>query len=355
MSDEDDSEKTEEPNHKKLEDAREKGQVPSSKEVNHWVIFLAATIFLLGLAPPLAQEVSRSMVAFLERPHEFSVTAQTMPIIVGDALSSLGMAVLPTAALFLVAAAAAGLLQTGLLFSTESITPKLEKISPIAGVKRMFSVKSLAEFGKGILKLIIVGAIAAGVIMPEMAAIETVSGMGAADLINKLASVSARLVMAVLAIMTLIASVDFIYQRWEHMKKLRMSRQDMKEEYKQTEGDPLIKQRLRQIRMDRARKRMMAEVPKADVVITNPTHFALALKYDTMVMNAPMVLAKGVDKAAFRIREVAEEHGIPIIENPPLARGLYANVGLEEEIDEEHYRAVAEVINYVWKLRGRKG
>jgi flagellar biosynthetic protein FlhB len=191
--------------------------------------------------------------------------------------------------------------------------------------------------------------------MLEMAAIETVAGMGAAELINKLAAVCARLVMAVLAIMTLIASVDFRYQRWEHMKKLRMSRQDLKEEYKQTEGDPLIKQRLRQIRMDRARKRMIAEVPKADVVITNPTHFAVALKYDTMHMNAPMVLAKGVDKAAFRIREVAEEHGIPIVENPPLARGLYANVGLEEEIDEEHYRAVAEVINYVWKLKGRKG
>lgn len=353
MSDEDDSEKTEEPSHKKLEDARDKGQVPSSKEVNHWIIFLAATVFLLGLAPPLAQDISRSMLTFLERPHEFSVTMQTAPIIIGDALGALGIAIAPTAALFLVAALGAGLLQNGFLFSTESITPKLEKISLIAGVKRMFSLKSLAEFGKGILKLIIVGAIAASVIMPEMLAIETISGMHAAALIERLADVAARLVMAVLAIMTLIASVDYLYQKWEHIKKLRMSRQDMKEEYKQTEGDPIIKQRLRQIRADRSRKRMIAEVPKADVVITNPTHFAVALKYDQTGMNAPIVLAKGVDKAAFRIREVAEEHGIPIVENPPLARGLYASVGIDEEIDEEHYRAVAEVINYVWKLKGK--
>jgi flagellar biosynthetic protein FlhB len=143
MADEDDSEKTEEPSHKKLEDAREKGQVPSSKEGNHWIIFLAATIFLLGLAPPLAEDVSRNMVAFLERPHQFSITSQTMPIIIGDALSALGLAIAPTAALFVVAAAAAGLLQTGFIFSAESITPKLEKISPIAGVKRLFSLKSL--------------------------------------------------------------------------------------------------------------------------------------------------------------------------------------------------------------------
>lgn len=355
MADEDDSEKTEEPSHKKLEDAREKGQVPTSREFNHWIIFVAAAIFLFGLAPGLADDVTTSMRAFLERPHTFSITAESVPLIIGGALSSLGMAMAPTAALFLVAGAAAGILQTGILFSTESIQPKLEKISPIAGVKRMFSLRSLTEFGKGILKLIIVGSIAAAVIMPEMEAIETVSGMGAADLIHRLAEVAGRLLMAVLSIMTLIAAADFLYQRWEHIKKLRMSRQDLKDEYKQTEGDPLIKQRLRQIRMDRARKRMIAEVPKADVIITNPTHFAVALKYDTLHMNAPMVLAKGADKAAFRIREIAKEHGIPIVENPPLARGLYANVGIDEEIDEENYRAVAEVINYVWKLRGRKG
>ena len=241
-----------------------------------------------------------------------------------------------------------------MLFSPESIKPSLEKISPLAGIKRMFSMKSIAEFAKGILKLIIVGSIAAAVVMPEMAAVETLSGMAAGDLIERLATVAVKLLLAVLAVMTAIAVADLLYQKWEHQKQNRMSRHDMKEEYKQTDGDPMIKQRLRQIRAERSRKRMIAEVPKADVIITNPTHFAVALKYDQMAMSAPTVIAKGADTAAFRIREVARENGVPIVENPPLARAIYASVDLDQEIPEEHYKAVAEVINYVWKAKGKR-
>lgn len=352
---EDQSEKTEEPTQKRLDDARQKGQVPSSREVNHWIMFLAAAIFLLGLAPPMAKDITRSMATFLEQPHAIRITPLSLQDVLIDALSDVGMAVAPVAALFIVAAFAAGVIQNGFLFSAESIKPTPDKISPIAGVKRMFSLKSLAEFAKGILKLTIVGAIATAVVMPELSAIETISGIAAGALIDRQADVAAKLLLAVLAVMTVIAAADFLYQRWEHQKKLRMSRQDMKEEFKQTEGDPIVKQRLRQIRAERSRKRMIAEVPNADVVITNPTHFAVALKYDQMNMGAPTVLAKGVDKAALRIREVANENDVPIVENPPLARALYASVGLDEEIPEEHYRAVAEVINYVWKLKGRHG
>ncbi len=351
----DDSEKTEEPSQKRLDDAREKGQAPSSREVNHWIMFLAAAVFLLGFAPSVASEVSAAMTVFLEQPHMIDVTAANLPRIMGDALGHVGMAMAPVAALFIVAAFAAGVVQNGFIVSAESLKPSLDKISPMAGVKRMFSMKSLAEFAKGILKLAIVGSVAAAVVMPELSAIETISGIGAADLVHRITDLASSLLIAVLSVMTVIAAADLIYQRWEHQKKLRMSRQDMKDEYKQTEGDPIIKQRLRQIRADRARRRMIAEVPKADVIITNPTHFAVALKYDQSSMGAPTVIAKGADRAALRIREVAKENGVPIMENPPLARALYASVGLDEEVPEEHYRAVAEVITYVWKLKGRRG
>jgi len=351
---EDDSEKTEEPTQKRLDDARQKGQIPSSREVNHWIMFLAAAVFLLGLAPTMAEDVAATLATFLERPHAMDVTSVALPGLIGDLLGKVALAMAPTAGLFIVAAFAAGMVQNGFVFSAESIKPSLEKISPLAGLKRMFSLKSFAEFAKGILKLVIVGAIATAVVMPDLEAIETVAGMGAAELVGRLDDVAAHMLLAVLAVMTAIAAADVLYQRWEHMKKLRMSRQDLKEEYKQTEGDPMIKQRLRQIRAERSRRRMIAEVPKADVIVTNPTHFAVALKYDSMYMGAPVVKAKGVDRAALRIREVAAEHGVPIVENPPLARALYASVDLEQEIPEEHYRAVAEVINYVWKLKGTR-
>ncbi|MGZ0188553.1 MAG: flagellar biosynthesis protein FlhB [Alphaproteobacteria bacterium] len=351
---EDDSEKTEDASQKRLDDSRDKGQVPSSKEVNHWIMFLAMAIFLLGLAPPMARDLSYSLTIFLEQAHAMEITEESLPRILAATLGNVGMAIAPLAALFMVAAFGAGVIQNGFLFSAESLKPTLDKISPLAGIKRMFSMKSLAEFAKGILKLIIVGSIAAAVVMPEMLAVETLAGLAAGDLIDRIADIVAKLLLAVLSVMTAIAAADFLYQKYEHHKKLRMSRQDMKEEYKQSEGDPIIKQRLRQIRSERSRKRMIAEVPKADVVITNPTHFAVALKYDDMAMGAPIMLAKGVDKAALRIREVAKENGVPIVENPPLARALYASVGLEEQIPEEHYRAVAEVINYVWKLKGKR-
>ncbi len=348
---EDDSEKTEDPSQKRLDDAREKGQVASSREVNHWIMFLAAAIFLMGLAPPMAEDISVALTRFIESAHTIEVTPNTLADIVGGVLGDMMLAIAPTAALFIVAAFLAGIVQNGFLFSPEALKPSLDKISPIAGVKRMFSLKSIAEFAKGILKLVIVGSIAAAVVMPELAAIETFAGVAAGPLIERVTDLSSRMLLAVLSVMTAIAAADFLYQKWEHTKKLRMSRQDLKEEYKQTEGDPMVKQRLRQIRAERSRKRMIAEVPEADVVITNPTHFAVALKYDKIAMSAPMVVAKGVDKSALRIREVANENNVPIVENPPLARALYAAVGLEEEIPEEHYRAVAEVINYVWKLK----
>lgn len=351
---EDASEKTEEPTQKKMDDAREKGQVASSREVNHWIMFLAAAIFLLGLAPGVAADISDAVTGYFEFAHEIEVTSAGLGPLLSTLASDIALAIAPVAAIFILAALFAGFAQNGILFSPESIKPTLDKISPLAGIKRLFSMKSLAEFAKGVLKLIIVGSVAYAVVSPDLATVETLPGMAAGDLIERIRQLAGLLLIAVLSVMTVIAAADFLYQRWEHNKKLRMSRQDMKEEYKQTEGDPIVKQRLRQIRADRSRKRMIADVPNADVVITNPTHFSVALQYDQGSMGAPKVVAKGADTAAKRIREVAKENGVPIVENPPLARALYASVEIDDEVPEDHFRAVAEVINYVWKLKGRR-
>lgn len=351
---EDESEKTEDPTQKRLDDARQKGQIPTSREVNHWIMFLAGAIFILGLAPSTGRDVANALDGIFANAHAIDVAGPALPELFSRLITDIGLAIAPLAALLIVFAFAAGVIQNGFMFTPESIKPSLDKISPIAGFKRLFSLRSLTEFAKGVLKLVIVASVAGAVVWPELSAIETLTGMSADALASRLRDLSAALILAVLAVMTAIAAADFLYQRWEHQKKLRMSRQDLKEEFKQTEGDPIIKQRLRQIRAERSRKRMIAEVPNADVVITNPTHFAVALKYDQGAMGAPTVIAKGVDQAALRIREVANDNNVPVVENPPLARALYASVDVDDEIPEEHYRAVAEVINYVWKLKGKR-
>ncbi len=247
----------------------------------------------------------------------------------------------------------AGYLQFGLLLSSEGLMPSLEKISPLAGLKRIFSMRSLSEFLKGLLKLAVVGGIVYAVITPSVGDLHKLIGMEVIQLLGVIASLLHRLLFAVFAAMVVITLADVFYQRYEHIKGLRMSRQEIKDEMRESEGDPIVKGRLRQLRMERARKRMMAEVPKADVVVTNPTHYAVALKYDAQ-MTSPKVVAKGVDKVAQKIREIAAENDVPVVENPPLARGLYAAVEVDQEITPEFYKAVAEVIGYIYRMKRRK-
>lgn len=354
MADENDaSEKTEEPTQKKLDDAREKGQVPSSRELNHWFIILGGTLFVMMSLPSLASGLAEAMQKFLEQPHAIAVEGDDARAMLLDMAGSVGLMLALPCVLMVAAAIAPGLLQTGFLLSTESLKPKLEKISPMGGFKRLFSLKSVLEFIKGLLKLAIVTAVATMLLLPEFDRIELTAGMEIEDLLVMLKTLTLKLLVGVLAVMFLIAAADILYQRFDHIKKLRMSRQEMKEEFKQSEGDPMIKQRLRQLRMERSRRRMMAAVPTADVVVTNPTHFAVALKYDPDTMSAPRCVAKGGDNLALRIREVAREHGVATVENPPLARALFASVEIDQEVPTEHYRAVAEVISFVWKLKKR--
>lgn len=354
MSDsQDDSQKTEEPTARKLSQAREKGQITQSKEVSNFASLAGMTFVVAAIAPFMALYLYRSLAGVIEHAAVVRIDAASTGEILFDLTVDALIALSPALALFMVLGLAAGLGQSGFLLTTEPIMPKLEKISPLAGVKRLLSLKSLVEFVKGILKLSIVAAIAYSLVSPELDRAEELLAMDVIDVLREIQTLIVRLMIGVLVFMFVVAASDYVYQRFEYMKQMRMSRQEIRDEHKQSEGDPQVKARLRQIRVDRARRRMMAAVPKADVVVTNPTHFAVALQYDTKVMAAPTVVAKGADAVAFRIREVAEANGVPIVENPPLARALFAAVEIDQQIPETHYKAVAQVISYVYRLKGR--
>ena len=348
---EDKSQKTEEPTHKKVEDARKKGQVATSREVNHWFMILGGTLVVVMLAPTAMGELGRNLSIYLEYAHAIPTDPTGLGAVAARAVGETGRALLPGVLLLVGAALAAGLVQHGPVASFEKVKPKLEHLSLTKGLKRLFSVRSLVEFVKGILKLTIVGFVAAILVLSEFDRLRSATRLEPLQVLDLLASLAAIMLGGVCAVITVIAGLDFLYQKFEFYKSMRMSKQEIKDELKQSEGDPLIKARLRQLRLERARKRMMAAVPEADVVITNPTEFAVALKYDTAVMQAPKVVAKGAGPLAIRIRQVAEENDVVLVENAPLARALYGAVDIDQEIPETHYKAVAEVIGYVWRLK----
>ena len=353
MAADDDSQKTEDPTGRRLQEARDQGQVAKSQEVNNLLMILALTISVVVFGGSMARDIVNMSLPFIETP-------DMVPTDIGHLTTMgwklLGLVLLAGAAplvIALFAAFGAGYLQFGLLLSGESLMPSLEKISPMAGLKRIFSLRSFADFIKGLLKIAIVGGIVYVVITPSVGDLHKLIGMEIVQLLGVIVSLLNRLLFTVFAAMVVIAALDVFYQRYEHIKGLRMSRQEIKDEMRESEGDPMVKGRLRQLRMERARKRMMAEVPKADVVVTNPTHYAVALRYDPQ-MSSPKVVAKGVDKVAAKIREIAKENDVPVVENPPLARGLYAAVDVDQEITPEFYKAVAEVIGYIYRLKRKK-
>ena len=349
----DDSQKTEEPTQKRLDDARGKGQVATSREVNHWFMILAATIMVMMLLPSAMSNLGGILTKFLEQPHLISTDLIAMTQVLRTAGQDSIMAMLPSLVLLVLAAIAAGLIQNGLIISAEQMKPKLEKISLGKGIKRLFSMKSVAEFTKGIAKITIVGAVGVAIVWPAFSGFEKLPTMELMSWVGVMHALIIRLMIGVLAIVSLIAVLDYLFQKMQHLKQMKMSRQDIKDEMKQSEGDPQVRGRLRQIRRERAQKRMMQAVPEASVVIANPTHYSIALKYELNDMAAPIVLAKGVDAVALRIREVAEEHKIPVVHNVALARALYAGVEIGDEIPTEHFKAVAEIIGYVLRLKGK--
>jgi flagellar biosynthetic protein FlhB len=346
-------EKTEAPTPRRLEKAREDGQVAVSKEVAGALGLVGAIIGLALMVPHAMGGLARHAIVLIEQPAQLTA-AGPLPPLLWDTLFWGAMVVLAVIGLPMLLGPAVTLLQTRGMVSPTLITPKLSRLSPIAGVKKIFSATNVVEFLKSIAKLAVL-CIAAGLLLRSM----TWQLVPAADwqtgqLLVALKDDVLLLLAALAAAFAGIAVLDLLWVRYDHERKLRMSRQDLKEEMKQSEGDPEVRARLKRIRIERSRNRMMSAVPAADVVITNPTHYAVALAYERGSGGAPRVVAKGVDHMAARIRAVAEKAGVPLVANPPLARALYT-VDLEREIPPEHYEAVAEIIAYVWGLRGRAG
>jgi flagellar biosynthesis protein FlhB len=350
VADDSENEKTEDPTQKRLDDALEKGDVAKSQEVNTWFIIAGGTLILStfpgsvggGILMPLRNLIANSWMIRTDGPGLLAL-AQNLEYAL---LAAIGVPLL----MLMLAAIAGNMIQHRLVWSTEQLKPKLNKISPGAGFKRIFGKQAAANFAKGIFKLVALGAVMTAVLWPERHRLEAFVRLDPAAIMGATTSLTLQLMGAVVAMLAAVAIADYFFQYRQWFERQKMSLQEVKEEFKQSEGDPHIKGRIRQLRMERSKKRMMAQVPKASVVITNPTHYSVALSYERG-MSAPVCVAKGVDLVALKIREIAKEHDIPIVENVPLARALYATVEIDDEIPVEHYHAVAEVIGYVMGLK----
>ncbi len=350
MEEEDDAtERTEDPTQKRLDDAHDRGDVAKSQEVNTWFMISGATLVLStfsgsigGIHVPLRNLIANSWMIRTDGAGLLAL-ARNLEFVL---IAALGVPLLMLA----IAAIAGNMLQHRLVWSAESLKPKLSKISPLAGAKRIFGKQALANFAKGLFKLVALGAVMTSILWPERHRLEGMLRFDPATIPGVIVTLTLQLLGAVVAILAIVAIADYFFQYRQWYERQKMSLREMKEEFKQSEGDPHIKGRIRQLRQARMKKRMMAAVPKASVIITNPTHYSVALAYERG-MSAPVCVAKGIDNIALKIREVAGANNVPIVENVPLARALYATVEIDEEIPVEHYHAVAEIIGYVMGLK----
>lgn len=333
---------------RRLQRAREEGQVPISRELASLAGLAGACLALLLLGSSIAGGLARALREFVANAAAVDLDQGIGLVMRLAAVTALrGAAPVAFGALLLATMTVA--LQTGLLLHPGTLRPDPQRISPRTGLRRLFGADGLVEALKSCAKIAVMAAIAWFVLAGDLRALLAAPFADASTLAERCARPVAHVLLAVLAAQAAIALADLLWVRMRHARGLRMSRQDIRDEQKETEGDPKVKQRFRQLRFQRARRRMLAAVPKATVVITNPTHYAVALAYDRAKAAAPRVVAKGVDSMAARIREVAEAHKVPLVSNPPLARALY-RVELDTEIPAEHYKAVAEIIAYVWRL-----
>ena len=340
--------RTEDPTPKRLADARKKGDAPKSQEVTATMMLGAAALAFWLLMAPMARTSLKAITTFLDHPHDFVVDAPSMMGLFKALAGAMGAASIGMALLFVVAAVLANIIQAAPVFTVERMKPKLSKLSPIAGAKRVFGPTGFVNFGKGIFKILIVGSILIYALWPDR---HQLSGLIQSDeraLLMSMQQSILKLLGFTIAAMAVISALDYGYQRHAWMKRLRMSKEEVKRELKEAEGDPIIKGQLRQQRESRARRRMMTAVTEATVVIMNPTHFAVALSYEDGDEGAPICVAKGQDDLALRMRDVARENEIAVIEDPPLARALYASVEIDEEIPVEHFEAVAKIIGFIF-------
>ncbi len=345
-------ERSEQPSSKRIEEAREKGQVCKSIEVSTAMLFFATIIAFYLYIPTVATRLMATVRSYMANLSMWDGSDFGAVSIFRHSVFELGVIVMPLLILFLVIGLASNIMQIGFLFSSESITPKFSKLNPITGFKNKFmSARSLEQLVKTLIIMTIIIWVSYRAIRRELPVYPPLIGADVGVIVLTIFHSSLRLLWDVLWIFVIIAAADYGFQKWQHTQDIMMTKQEVKEEYKQSEGNPQIKSRIRSIQLHMARRRMMREVPKADVIITNPTHLAIALQYDRGRMIAPTVIAKGAGTVAEKIREVARKASVPIIENKPLAQALYKSVDIGETIPETLYKAVAEILAYVYRLK----
>jgi flagellar biosynthetic protein FlhB len=351
MAEESFEEKTEQPTPKKRRELKEKGEVAKSRELPSVAVLLSALVTLSFFGAYMYGHIQIIMKEAFTLPTMNDLNVPEFMAYARDLVGRFIILLSPLFGAIFITAILSNIMQVGFIMSAESITPKFSKIDPIKGFGRMFSKQALMELFKSLLKLIIIGFIAYWTVKEEMKNFSLLGDMEANAIFIYILKIFFKIFIRCSMAMIVLVVIDYIFQKWEFENRIKMTRQEVKDEFKKSEGDPLIKSRIRSIQMEMARKRMMQAVPDADVVITNPTHLAVALKYDSLTMNAPKVLAKGPGKIAERIREVASEHDIPIMENKELARNLYDAVEVGHEIPAALYQAVAEILAYIYRLK----
>jgi flagellar biosynthesis protein FlhB len=343
--------KTEKPTQRRLRKAREKGQIARSKEVSSAGVLLGGLLLLLFLGQSILQTLEYEMKRLLAFRVPSEITVSYLSGIANGVGVRIAIAIIPMLLATLMFSVAANVIQSGLAFSTESLGFHFEKLSPKKGLERIFSKNGLIELLKSLLLLSAIGLISYQVIRTHLSVFPRLVLMDVRKLFHWTAYISFEVLVRIAVLLIVLALGDYLFQKYRFMEQLKMSKQEIKEEFKETEGDPITKGRIRRIQREMARRRMMADVPTADVIITNPTHYSVALSYKVETMDAPRVVAKGVGFLALKIREVAQEHDIPLVENRPLAQTLYKSVKIGESIPGSLYKAVAEILAYVYKAK----
>jgi flagellar biosynthetic protein FlhB len=353
--DQDKDAKTEDPSQKKLEDAVSKGQVVNSKEVTSFLLFLLLTLLAIWILPYTMDQIASRLRFFIENAGNIAVDQGMVGVILVGLMTKIMLYIAPVFFTVFIAAVFSSYMQHGnFIFTLETLQPQLSRISVIKGFSRIFSVKSFVEFLKGVFKIALVGTFVYLVILADVKDLSQYQELSIAGILDQLKTMIYDILMLVTIIMAAIAGVDFSYQKYDHYTNLKMTKQEVKDEHKQSEGNPEVKRKMRQLRHEQSQKQIKQSVPKATVVITNPEHYAVALQYEMHKMDAPVCVAKGLDLIAQKIKEIAGESDIPIVENPPLARMLYKDVKIDQEIPIEHFEAVAKVISYVLALNEKK-
>lgn len=346
-------EKTEQATPKRVEEARQKGNVAKSMELPSASVLLAGLLTLAFTAPLIHGRLTDLFVSVLSRIGQIPLDLSGAATFLSGVLLTGFKVVAPVMAVVFIVAVLVNFFQVGALFTLKPLQPKLEKINPAKGIKRYFSVKTLADLIKNLAKIILVGVVAYKTVEGEMAGLAGLAGLSVEQIVVYILSMCFQIFLRCALLILALALLDYAFQRWQYNKNLMMSKQEVKDEYKQREGDPLVKSKIRSIQRRLANERMMDAVPEADVVITNPTHLAVALAYRSGEMSAPKVLAKGANLLAEKIKEIAAEHGVPVVEDKPLARALY-KLEVGQVIPEELFQTVAKVLAYVYQLKDRK-